>query len=88
MSAAGAVAMLLLAILAAYAIVGTMDYHDALLMEAETQARNAQVSQDRLLACLNGGAPGLYTTDDRGYRHHIVCDTPFTVSDEGVQQRH
>lgn len=77
----------LIAVIACYAIVGEMDYRDALRSEAEAQERNAQATQEQLIACLNGGATGLYTTDDKGHRHYIVCERPWTVSDENTGPR-
>jgi hypothetical protein len=77
----------LIAIVACYAVVGEMDYRDALQMEAEAHARNAQATQEQLIACLNGGATGLYTTDSAGNRHYIVCERPWTVSDENTGPR-
>lgn len=85
-TAAATVAGLLL-ILLAYGIAGRMDYEEELRKEAEAAMDQAALQHAALLACLNGGAPGLYTIDDRGVRNYVVCGETFTVSDEGVAKR-
>lgn len=77
----------LIGILLAYGIVGRMDYEDALITEAQIKAADARSHQERLLACLNGGSTGLYTTDEKGNRHFIVCDKAYTISDENTGKR-
>lgn len=81
-------AALLAFLLLAFGIVGRMDYEDALRTEAEAALDLAALNHAALVACLNGGAPGLYTLDDKGTRHYIVCsgDT-WTVSDEGITNK-
>lgn len=83
-TAAATIAGLLL-ILLAYGIVGRMDYEEGLRQEAEAALERASLQQAALLACLNSGAPGLYTIDDKGTRHYIVCGQPYTVSDENTR---
>jgi hypothetical protein len=78
-------AALLAGILIAYAIAGTMDYRDALISEAQAQEARADQHAAQLLACINGGMSGLYSTDSNGIRKHIVCDKAWEVSDEAVK---
>lgn len=73
-------------ILAAYALVGTLDYQDQLL--AEKMAAEARYSEQQaaMLACLNGGAPGYYTLTSEGHRSYLVCDL-YEVTDQNVTRR-
>lgn len=80
-------AALIAAILAAYGITGTLDYHDALISEAQAHARRADLHRAQLLACINGGMPGLYSEDDNGIRTYVVCDRAFEVSDENTRKK-
>ena len=79
-------ATLIAGLLLIFGIVGRMDYEDALRAAAEASAANADLNRAALLACLNGGAPGLYTEHD-GVRVYLVCDPPYEVSDENIQRR-
>ena len=72
-------------ILLCLGLVGSMDYADEQRTAAETAQADAALQQAALLACLNSGAPGLYTIDDQGTRHYIVCGQPYTVSDENTR---
>lgn len=86
-TAAATIAGLLL-ILLAYGIVGRMDYEEGLRQEAEAAHERASLHQAALIACLNGGAPGLYTIDSEGRRHYVVCSgDSYTISDENIGQR-
>lgn len=81
------IAVSLAAILLAFGIVGEMDYRAALRAEAERNANNAALNQAALIACLNGGAPWLYSMDDKGRRYYGVCGGDnLTISDEGVKK--
>ena len=76
----------ILAVLLAYGLVGAMDYADEQRQEAEAALARAELQQAAMLACVNGGAPGLYTLDSRGNKHYIVCaGEAFTVSTENVR---
>ena len=77
----------LIALFLLYGLAGSIDYADQQAAAAEQQSALATRREAALLACLNGGSPGLYTTDAAGRRHYIVCDRPFTVSDEGVERK-
>lgn len=77
----------LLAVLLAYGLVGAMDYAEEQRREAEAALSRAELQQAALLACLNGSAPGLYTTDENGVRNYIVCGTDhWTVNDQNLKQ--
>ena len=79
--------LLIAGLLIAFGIVGRMDYEDALRAEAEAAQQQATLHRDALLTCLNGGAPGLFTTDSKGHRHYLVCSAPYEVSDENTGNR-
>lgn len=79
--------LFLLFVLAAYGLAGSLDYAEEQRQEAAAALDRAALHQAALLACLNGGAPGLYTIDDDGHRHYIVCDQPYTISDENAPPR-
>jgi hypothetical protein len=66
------------------------------LVDAMERSAEAGLAEDRalaayhqqqtaLLACLNGGNSGLYTVDDDGHKHYIVCSEPMVVSTENVK---
>lgn len=78
---------MLLFVLACYGVAGSLEYATERRIEAERQTQRADAQRDALLACLNVGAQGLYTTDTKGRRHYIVCASPFVVSDENVKAR-
>jgi hypothetical protein len=78
-------AALIAGLLIAFGIVGRMDYEDALRAEAEAALDQSALHQAALLACLNGGSPGLFTIDANGHRHYLVCGEPFTVSSENTK---
>jgi hypothetical protein len=78
---------LIAGLLVCFGIVGRMDYEDALIAEAERQSANADLNRAALLACLNGGAPGLYTESADGVRVYLVCDPPYEVSDQNIRRR-
>ena len=80
-------AALLVGLLLAYGIVGTLDYQDALLSEAQASARLADMHQAQLLACVNGGASGLCSEDADGVRKYVVCERAFEVSDENLKDK-
>lgn len=64
---------LLAVVLMAYALVGTLDYADAQRIDAETQARAAQIATRTLADCMNGTARWL--TDNgsgNGYGKTLV----------------
>jgi hypothetical protein len=70
-------------------LLGFLEAHDARVEQQLAASRAEQsfaLQQAALLACLNGGSTGLYTMDDGGNRHYIVCGEPFTVSDENVRR--
>lgn len=71
---------LIAGLLVCYGIVGRMDYEDELIAEAEASAANADLNRAALLACLNGGAPGLYIEQADGSRQYLVCEQPYEVS--------
>lgn len=70
-------------LLGLYGVMGKLDYDDALINQAEEQAQEAERQSDitntRLLACLNGKATGLYTTDEDGNQTHIICDPAWEL---------
>lgn len=70
-----------------FGIVGRMDYEDELIAQAEASAATADLNRAALLACLNGGSPGLYTESADGVRVYLVCDPPYEVSDENIRRR-
>lgn len=74
-------------LIVAFGIVGRMDYEDELITQATASEATADRHRAALLACLNGGAPGLYTESADGVRVYLVCDPPYEVSDEGVRRR-
>lgn len=80
-------AALLVGILLAYGIAGRMDYEDALISEAKAHEARANLHQQQLLACVNGGMSGLYSEDSNGIRKYVVCDRAWEVSDENVKDR-
>lgn len=77
--------LMLLFILACYAVAGSLDYADAQRAEAMRQEARADLHRDALLACMNGGAPGHYTIDANGDRRYIVCGEPFEVTDQNAK---
>ncbi len=79
---AGTLAGLLLA----FGIVGTLDYQEELRQEAESARAQSDFHQAALLACINGGAPGLYTMTSDGGRVYLVCGKPFEVNDGGLRK--
>lgn len=81
-------ALLLSLVLIGYGIVGSIDHADEQRREADAALTRANLQQAALLACLNGGAPGLYTIDDNGHRHYLVCSRDhYTVSDENTHRK-
>lgn len=76
----------LLLVLAGYGIAGHLDYAEEMRQEVERQTARANQHRDALLACLNGGSPGLYTTLPDGARNYIVCDRVFEVNDRNVRK--
>ncbi len=80
-------AALIVGLLIAFGIVGRLDYEDELRQQAEASAASADLNRAALLACLNGGAPGLYTESADGVRVYLVCDPPYEVSDQNIRRR-
>ena len=78
---------LIVGLLLCLGIVGRLDYEDELRQQAEASAANADLNRAALLACLNGGAPGLYTESADGVRVYLVCDPPYEVSDQNIRRR-
>ena len=76
----------LIALFLLYGLAGSIDYATEKAIEAERKSESYALQQTALLTCLNGGAPGYYTTDAAGHRHYIVCET-YTVSDENTKQK-
>jgi hypothetical protein len=69
-----------------FGCVDLLDRWNEQRIAAESAQEQYALQQTAMLACLNGGAPGYYTTDSAGHRHYIVCQT-FTVSDENTRSR-
>lgn len=70
---------ILLAILCAYGIVGSVDYEDELRQQAEAQRVRADLNIAALLACMNGKAPGFYLEGQDGTRTYLVCGQPWEL---------
>jgi hypothetical protein len=71
-------------LLVVLAITGTMDYQDELRADAmRAEARFAD-QQAAMLACLNGGSPGLYRMTQEGHRAYLVCEI-YEVTDQNVK---
>ena len=80
-------ALYILGLLLAFGIVGNMDYAEEMRQEAERQSIRADLNRAALVACLNGGAPGLFIEQADGSRNYLVCDRPYEVSDKNVKHR-
>ena len=79
--------LLIIAILMlAFGIVGSMDYADEQRQESERMAASAELNRAALLACLNGGSPGLYIEQPDGSRQYLVCSEPYEVSDKNTSK--
>ena len=71
-------------IILAYGIVGRLDYEDEMITARIVAEQHGEMQQARMLACLNGGMPGYYTTDLSGTKHYVVCET-YTISNANVK---
>lgn len=78
--------VILLGLLLALGIVGTLDYQDELRQQAEAAEARYATQQAAMLACLNGGSPGPYRMTAEGHRAYLVCEI-HEVTDENVREK-
>lgn len=78
-------ALIILVLMLAYGIVGSIDYAVEQDMAAEQAEARVAEQQAAMLACLNGGSPGYYTMTKDGHRAYLVCNV-HEVTDENVRR--
>lgn len=77
----------LLAVFFLFIAASSYEYATEKNIEAQNHSLRADRNRDALLACLNGGAPGLFIEQPDGSRNYLVCDHPYEVSDKNVKLR-
>lgn len=78
--------LIILVLVLLYGMAGALDQADTQAAERESADARADLNRAALLACLNGGSPGLYVEHDNGVRQYLVCGEHYYVSDENIRK--